>query len=62
MPEHLIEGHHVTCTHNDHQQRVWHCGCADYEHRLLKFKEGFCAHTVVAIQRALAAGDITPPD
>jgi hypothetical protein len=45
-----VEGHCVTCTQNMLGHRVWHCDCREYDRRLLRYGEGFCAHLVVVIQ------------
>jgi hypothetical protein len=50
--EHLIYGHRVTYTQDDRQRRIWHCDCPKYERILKTYREGFCPHIVIAIQRA----------
>jgi len=53
-----IEGEEVRCFELD-GHRLWWCGCAAFQRRLVKFGEGFCAHTAVAIERYIADGPIT---
>jgi hypothetical protein len=43
-----IEGQIVRCIELD-GDRLWHCGCAAFQDRLTRLKEGFCGHTVVAM-------------
>jgi hypothetical protein len=54
-----IEGHEVSC-HEMGEHRLWHCDCADFERRLKQYGQGFCAHTAVAIMRALDNNEIGP--
>jgi hypothetical protein len=56
MEEYSIDGHRVVCTYDDRGRRVWHCDCANFDRRLLQYGAGFCAHTAVAIERAIVAG------
>lgn len=49
MLEFTVKRHRVTCTHDDLGHQVWYCDCREYERRLLRFGEGFCAHLVQAI-------------
>lgn len=54
-----VEGQEVSCYEID-GHRLWRCACAAFERRLREFGEGFCAHTAVAMMRALDEGDIDP--
>jgi hypothetical protein len=56
--DYLIEGMRVTCLKNERGQRVWQCGCSDFPRRQREFGDGFCAHTALAIERALREGVI----
>ena len=62
MPDYVIEGQRVTCSVSDTGKRYWEwCGCPDFAERATKFGEGFCAHTVVAIEQAYLSGQISLP-
>ena len=61
MIAYTVAGCRVICTQDDRQRRVWHCECSEFERRLVNFSEGFCVHTALAIERAIEAGEITPP-
>jgi len=60
MLEYHFRGQHIVCTRSDLGPRIWHCDCSEFERRLLKYREGFCEHVVLAIQRAIDEGHITP--
>jgi hypothetical protein len=47
-----VEGQVVVC-YQTGGDRLWRCECAEFQRTLASYKEGFCAHVVVAIQRAL---------
>ena len=47
-----IEGTKVSC-HESDGHRLWRCECADFERRLSRYGEGFCAHTAAALMRHL---------
>jgi len=53
MLEITVKRHRVTCTHDGLGHRVWHCDCREYERRLLRFGEGYCAHLVQTILRLI---------
>jgi len=52
-----IEGQPVVC-YQTGGDRLWRCECAEFQRTLARYKEGFCAHVVVAIERALRDGVI----
>jgi hypothetical protein len=47
-----IEGQSVVC-YQAGQDRLWRCECAEFQGTLAIYKEGFCPHIAVAIERAL---------
>jgi len=47
-----IEGQSVTC-YQTGEDRLWCCECAEFHRTLCTYKEGFCPHVAVAIERAL---------
>jgi hypothetical protein len=59
MHEYTIDGYPVICIYDERGHRVWLCGCANFDRRLLPYGNGFCVHTALAIERAIAGGQIT---
>ncbi len=47
-----IEGTTVSC-HESDGHYLWRCECEDFERRLSRHGEGFCAHTAAALMRHL---------
>ncbi|HEX4050673.1 MAG TPA: hypothetical protein VHY19_07350 [Steroidobacteraceae bacterium] len=58
--DYVIEGMRVTCLQDERGKRVWQCGCSEFVRRQRNIGEGFCAHTALAIERALREGLIKP--
>ena len=56
-----IEGQEVACWRSP-GGRLWHCACEDYERRLKRCGEGFCAHTAVVMMQHSMRGDETGID
>jgi hypothetical protein len=54
-----VEGQEVQCFLSG-KHRLWHCGCDRFQRNLTRFREGFCPHVVVAIERAYAEGKLDP--
>jgi len=50
MTEFILKDCRVRYTRDDQGQRVWHCGCADFDARRMKYGEGFCPHVVLAVE------------
>ena len=50
-----IEGQRVRCIQTD-GGRVWLCECPSFQERATRHKDGFCAHTAVAIMRCIQDG------
>lgn len=53
-----IEGQTVEL-HEDGGSRLWYCPCADFKRRQIRFGEGFCAHTAVAIMTSINDGTLS---
>jgi hypothetical protein len=57
-----IEGQPVRCIETS-DKRLWLCDCADFKERATRHREGFCAHTAVAIMRCIEDGSrVVPKD
>lgn len=56
--EYLIDHQRVTCTYVAPDRREWHCSCAEFARRANRYREGFCAHVVCAIEQAVLQGQI----
>jgi hypothetical protein len=52
-----IEGQPVRYIERD-GERVWLCDCRSFKERATRHKQGFCAHTAVAIMRCIEDGSI----
>lgn len=52
-----VEGQPVVC-YQTGADLLWRCGCAHCQRTLATYKQGFCAHIVFAIERALLDGVI----
>jgi hypothetical protein len=52
-----VEGQPVSC-YQTGEDRLWRCECAHFQRTLATYKQGFCAHIVVAIERTLRDGVI----
>jgi hypothetical protein len=48
-----IEGQAVGCIETDDGRRLWLCDCPKFRERAKRHREGFCAHTAVAIWRCI---------
>ena len=53
-----VEGRPVRCGETADGQRLWLCDCPKFKERATRHPEGFCAHTAVAICRAIEDGSI----
>jgi predicted nucleic acid-binding Zn finger protein len=54
MRKYTIDGYLVT---RDEMRdgcyaRIWLCQCRDFDRRLVKFGQGFCAHVALALHQA----------
>jgi hypothetical protein len=54
-----VEGQEVRCFLSS-GDRLWRCECERFKLNLERFKEGFCPHVIVAIERALTDGTFDP--
>ena len=52
-----IEGQPVRCIETD-GRRLWLCECRSFQERAMRYPEGLCAHTAVAITRYIQDGSI----
>lgn len=55
-----IYGIRVQC-HEHAGVRIWICPCADFERRAKASREGYCAHTALALERSIDQEAVSIP-
>jgi hypothetical protein len=53
MISYTVNGFQVTCAESEGEPRIWRCECPEFQRRGIEFKEGFCAHTAIAIEHLM---------